>query len=159
MVLSRRLVGFVVRRLRPQWVYDRVEAVLGHFERFGPVEHLSLPAGHLLCVVAPHPDDESIGCGGLIALWSAAGRPVQVVFLTKGESGSRKVRDPRLPQAEREASARALREIRSAEAEAALDILGAAAIWFDGIDGALYRNESQLASRLAELWRTDPPPS
>lgn len=37
-----------------------------------------------LVVVAPHPDDESLGCGGLIALASAANRPVRLVVLSDG---------------------------------------------------------------------------
>jgi len=36
-------------------------------------------------VVAPHPDDEVFGAGGLIALKRAAGVRVDVVFLTNGE--------------------------------------------------------------------------
>lgn len=35
-------------------------------------------------VVAPHPDDESIGCGGLIALLRAAGQGVSVVLVSDG---------------------------------------------------------------------------
>lgn len=35
-------------------------------------------------IFSPHPDDETIGCGGLIAKFSAT---VEVVFLTRGESG------------------------------------------------------------------------
>jgi N-acetylglucosamine malate deacetylase 1 len=37
-------------------------------------------------VVAPHPDDETFGCGGLIALKLAAGAAVRVVLLTDGEA-------------------------------------------------------------------------
>jgi LmbE family N-acetylglucosaminyl deacetylase len=35
-------------------------------------------------VLAPHPDDESLGCGGLIATCAAAGRPPLVAILTDG---------------------------------------------------------------------------
>ena len=35
-------------------------------------------------VLAPHPDDESLGCGGLIAACVAANRPPLVVVLTDG---------------------------------------------------------------------------
>lgn len=35
-------------------------------------------------ILAPHPDDESLGCGGLIAACCAAGRPPLVVIMTDG---------------------------------------------------------------------------
>lgn len=35
-------------------------------------------------IVAPHPDDESLGCGGLIALMRRAGKRVDVVFVSDG---------------------------------------------------------------------------
>lgn len=38
-----------------------------------------------LVVVAPHPDDEVLGCGGLIAAARAAGVPVLIIALTDGE--------------------------------------------------------------------------
>ncbi|MCJ2012092.1 PIG-L deacetylase family protein [Methylobacterium sp. J-076] len=37
-----------------------------------------------LVVVAPHPDDESLGCGGLIAAARAAGRDVRLVVVSDG---------------------------------------------------------------------------
>jgi LmbE family N-acetylglucosaminyl deacetylase len=42
-----------------------------------------LGAGGLL-VVAPHPDDESLACGGMIAEACAAGRPTRVVIVSDG---------------------------------------------------------------------------
>jgi LmbE family N-acetylglucosaminyl deacetylase len=43
-------------------------------------EELTRPA----IVLAPHPDDETLGCGGLIALKRDRGVPVKVVFMTDG---------------------------------------------------------------------------
>lgn len=39
-----------------------------------------------ILVVASHPDDEVIGCGGTIAMHTAAGDQVAVIFMTNGES-------------------------------------------------------------------------
>ena len=44
---------------------------------------------HLVVVVA-HPDDESFGCGSLIAQSSMAGARVTVICCTRGESGERR---------------------------------------------------------------------
>jgi len=38
-------------------------------------------------VIAPHPDDESVGCGGSIVRHINRGSGVKVLFLTSGESG------------------------------------------------------------------------
>jgi LmbE family N-acetylglucosaminyl deacetylase len=38
-------------------------------------------------VISPHPDDESIGCGGTLCQHIAAGDRVAVIFLTSGEAG------------------------------------------------------------------------
>lgn len=47
------------------------------------IDPLSLAAWRIT-VIAPHPDDESLGCGGLIAALVADLRAVQTVFLTDG---------------------------------------------------------------------------
>lgn len=49
------------------------------------VGELLAPAGALL-VVAPHPDDETLGCGAAISAALASGRRVIVVLLTNGEN-------------------------------------------------------------------------
>jgi LmbE family N-acetylglucosaminyl deacetylase len=51
--------------------------------------HPPLPAlrpDDRLLIVAPHPDDEVLGCGGLIATAAAQGVPVRVVYLTSGDA-------------------------------------------------------------------------
>jgi len=42
-----------------------------------------LPEGGAV-ILAPHPDDESLGCGGLLAALAGAGRPARVVILSDG---------------------------------------------------------------------------
>jgi LmbE family N-acetylglucosaminyl deacetylase len=84
-------------------------------------------------VIAPHPDDEAIGCGGAVAHHAARGERVTVAFLTSGELG---LRD--LPREE-------AWRVREGEAEQAAAVLGVAALhflrrpdWFvgDGVEDA-----------------------
>ena len=49
-----------------------------------PVADLDTLVRGGLVVVAPHPDDESLGCGGLIVQALAAGRAVEVVIVSDG---------------------------------------------------------------------------
>lgn len=66
-------------------------------------------------VVAPHPDDESLGCGGAIALLSSYGIPVNVLFISDG-TGSH-------PNSQKY-PAPALRDLRESESKEALSRLG-----------------------------------
>ncbi len=47
--------------------------------------HCSPPVGEKILVLAPHPDDETLGCGGTIYLLVKAKKQVKVVFLTSGD--------------------------------------------------------------------------
>ncbi len=51
-----------------------------------PAPVLALDPGDRLLVLAPHPDDESIACGGLIQQAAARGIPVRVLFFTYGDN-------------------------------------------------------------------------
>jgi LmbE family N-acetylglucosaminyl deacetylase len=44
------------------------------------------PTAQRVLVLAPHPDDETIGCGGTIALLTASGADIRVVVATQGEA-------------------------------------------------------------------------
>jgi LmbE family N-acetylglucosaminyl deacetylase len=47
---------------------------------------LAFQPGDRVLVLAPHPDDESLGCGGILHEAVRAGIPVHVVFLTNGDA-------------------------------------------------------------------------
>ena len=68
-----------------------------------------------LVVIAPHPDDESLACGGLIAEAHAQGRPVRVAIVSDG-TGSH-------PASKAYPRAR-LKELREDEAREAVGELG-----------------------------------
>ncbi|HUN43017.1 MAG TPA: PIG-L family deacetylase [Acetobacteraceae bacterium] len=74
----------------------RLRRFISPMVQAGPVQQAwrNLPltdAPHLLgsgplLVLAPHPDDESLGCGGLMADCQARGQPVYVLVLTDGSA-------------------------------------------------------------------------
>jgi LmbE family N-acetylglucosaminyl deacetylase len=90
--------------------------------------------GERLLVLAPHPDDEAIGCGGLIALHRREGRRVRVVVVTDGA----------------EAGDAAQRE---AESRAALTALGGAEVEFFRYRDRQLAGAEDLPSRLAIVLR------
>ncbi len=66
-------------------------------------------------VVAPHPDDESLGCGGLLAACVEEGRSARVVVVSDGAASHTNSR--RFPQA-------VLRDLRECETRTACAALG-----------------------------------
>lgn len=58
------------------------------FGLFGVDAGLCLSEGSVL-VIAPHPDDETIGCGGVMASLCAQGRKVNVIIVTDGSSSTK----------------------------------------------------------------------
>jgi LmbE family N-acetylglucosaminyl deacetylase len=74
--------------------------------------------------VGGHPDDPESGCGGTLALFTAAGHNVSIVYLTRGERG---IDGKSLDEAAR---------IRTSEAHRACEILKAVPVFAGQIDGA-----------------------
>ena len=70
-----------------------------------------------LVVIAPHPDDESLACGGLISSACAEGRRVKVVVVSDGTGSHPRSRSYPRPR---------LRGLREAEARQAVTALGLA---------------------------------
>lgn len=85
---------------------------------------LVLTSSDRVMVLAPHPDDEVLGCGGVLQRAVAMGLPHRVVFLTYGDSNERSFvvyrRKPVLSQR----AVRRMAEVRRGEAIAAAGKLG-----------------------------------
>jgi LmbE family N-acetylglucosaminyl deacetylase len=97
-------------------------------------------------VMAPHPDDESIGCGGMIHSHARNGERVIAVFLTSGEAG--------IPGVSGEEVCR----IRETEARAAAEILGIQTVAFLRCrDGNLADDRARAADLLAPILKTEAP--
>ena len=121
-------------------------------------------------VVVPHPDDEALGCGGLLALLRQAEVPVAAALVSDGSMSHPHSRD---------FSATARRELRYAEFRHALSVLGVdesdANVLYLGLPDSQVPTEGQpgfaeAATRLADFlrekqpatvlvpWRRDPHP-
>lgn len=89
-------------------------------------------------VLAPHFDDEVLGCGGLIRKLADRGASVQVLFLTDGSGGIEEIDDR---------AAYSLR--RREEAKAAIQVLGCSGLEMAGIrDGALTEGRAEAAAAI-----------
>ena len=117
-----------------------------------PVGELTDIIGTGCCIVlAPHPDDESSGCGGLIAACVAAGRPPTVLILTDG-TGSHP-RSAAYPP-------NRLRTLRQQEAIVAVAALGLAADhihFLDQKDAAAPTEGPAFDAVVAMILRVAPP--
>lgn len=105
----------------------------------GPV--VAQPSFRRVLALAAHPDDETVGCGGLLALLADAGAQVDVCFATDGEGtiGST------LPADE-------IARRRRVEAEAACRVLGTRPPRFLGHpDGHLAAHADALAADVRRL--------
>ena len=109
------------------------------------VAPLALPAHARVVVFAPHPDDETVGVGGLLFRLAHGHTPLRVVFVTNGDGYRRALEQDFAVERPTDADYVALGELRQREALAALAHLGVARrdVRFLGFpDGGL-----------AELWR------
>jgi LmbE family N-acetylglucosaminyl deacetylase len=92
-------------------------------------------------VFAPHQDDESLGCGGLIALKQSIEAPIKVIFLTNGDVHQVSDRPSELSQ------------LRQQEALSALQRLGLSAVQIDFLnfpDGQLTTLDTPQHERLIQ---------
>jgi len=97
-------------------------------------------------VISPHPDDESLGCGGTLCRHADRGDRIVVVFLTSGELG--------LEHLPREEAWR----IREKEARRAAEILGVAQLHsLRGPDWMTGQHRRKLAAALRPILQREAP--
>ena len=100
---------------------------------------IAAPTARRVLVLCPHPDDESVGCGGTMAVLTSAGAQVQVVYATDGEATRG---GAELPED--------IARKRRAEAAAACKILGTELLSFLSLpDGRLHEHQTELQRHLA----------
>lgn len=109
--------------------------------RFADLPALELGVGDRVIVIAAHPDDETLGAGGLIAECSLRGIPVQVVVVTDGAASH-----PTSP----ELTGPSLAARREREAREAVEILapGIAVTFLGFADGAVREHSEEIYDAL-----------
>jgi LmbE family N-acetylglucosaminyl deacetylase len=143
--IYRQLLPAGAKRALRQWtMFDQPECPPAVVDAFDESRVL---------VLAPHMDDEVVGCGGVLALHARSGARITVVYLTDGASSDPTLEHRTVPGPQREAARRALSERRKREAREAADVIGIAQLEFlDRPDGALMAAPS-LVSEVSELIR------
>ncbi len=90
-----------------------------------------------VCIIAPHPDDETLGCGGVIKKMLNKGIQVELILVTDGSSGGK---------------ADNLADIRIGEFHQAKEILGITKLYYLGYkDGQLDQYYLPLMKSLNEI--------
>jgi LmbE family N-acetylglucosaminyl deacetylase len=105
-----------------------------------------IPTADPLVMVVPHPDDEALSVGGLIAHQRAMGSPVSIVAVTDGDAAHTPAGDP------------GLAALRRGEQDRALTVLGVAEedrIRLGLPDGRVAEHERSLSDHLAVLCSRD----
>ncbi len=144
----------VVRRLRRLRRFvqpmERATDILAQMTTLPFVDLATITERQPILVLAPHPDDESLGCGGLITQACAAGEEVHVAILT---DGSRSHPNSQTYPAQR---LKTLRECETAEATAALGLARGHLSFLEYQDAAAPLRGKRLrvaAERLADYVR------
>jgi LmbE family N-acetylglucosaminyl deacetylase len=113
----------------------------GRLEALAPLPPIT---SSRVIVVAPHPDDEVLGAGGLIQLLSRCGLTVEILSVTDGEGSHPQSATP---------VAQHLRAVRSEETRQALTRLGLPELEVSRLgipDGHVGRHEALLVDSLAD---------
>lgn len=101
--------------------------------------HFTFPVDYndRILVLAPHPDDETLGCGGIISYFKSINIKVHVVLFTNGEKGGRQ---------------KNIADIRRAEFIEACNIIGVDYMYFlNYVDGELSTKKECLEAEIEKM--------
>jgi LmbE family N-acetylglucosaminyl deacetylase len=108
-----------------------------------------------IIVFAPHPDDETFGCGGTIAIKIRNGYEVIIVIMTDGKYAFVKMLG-----IDTNPTPDKLKEIRKVEVKKAAKILGVqeeSLFFLDFEDGTLKENEEEAVKKVTKILRNHTP--
>jgi N-acetylglucosamine malate deacetylase 1 len=112
-------------------------------EEIAAADRIENWTGKTVMVVAPHPDDDTFSCGGIMAILAKNGNKVVIVIYTNDDAGSKDL----------DMTSERLARIRKAEEEAACAVLGIPKeniVWLGYNDGELeYADPHRLRGEIA----------
>ncbi len=143
--LLRILVRLTYRTLVPRGVKNHIRLALLLDERDKPPVMISQFHANTVLVLAPHMDDETIGCGGAVMHHRQAGAAVTVIYLTDGSKGDPDLYTTNLAESAIHQAEKALIRTRKQEAHNAARVMDINELVFlDGPDGNLAPTEQYI---------------
>jgi N-acetylglucosamine malate deacetylase 1 len=137
LTLLRHIKRYAFRVISRLYMTRRVRSILHYLQSVQVKEGFGKEGLERVLVLAPHPDDEAIGCGGTIRALTSAGVRCDVLFMTVGEKSY-------MPQSPTPISFAKAARAKKGMAYEACNILGVSEVFYlGGSDGELHE----------QLWR------
>ncbi|MHB8473257.1 MAG: PIG-L deacetylase family protein [Gammaproteobacteria bacterium] len=147
----RRLLRWAYRRFIHPTARNSLRVSLLLTARDRPPEPITDFGCARVLVLAPHMDDETLGCGGSLVRHIEQGAQVTVVFMTDGRWGDARLFENNLSAAEIDQRQQVLIVTRQDEARQATAILGIHdPVFLNATDGAL-RPDAAIVAGLADV--------
>lgn len=102
----RKIIRFFYKQLLPKRMRQSID--LFHNLRVSDIESVKEKK---ILVISPHPDDDVVGCGGLIHKCYLSGAEIVSVYMTDGRKGNSKFNEDELVSVRKEESKRAAKII------------------------------------------------
>ncbi|MEW6742811.1 MAG: PIG-L family deacetylase [Planctomycetota bacterium] len=155
--MLRQIARYCYRRLAPEGARSTLRAWLVFDEIDHPLQVITDFAKERVLVLAPHMDDEVIGCGGTLRKHVLAGTRVCVVYITDGRRGDPGIYHQGLDRQEITVRERLMTAAREEEAQRAASVLGIDDLRFLGEPDGRLKPHADLARHLAEILESERP--